>query len=364
MQNNIKSKPTVLMFGPALTAKSGISAVVNNWIEADIEREIELIYVPTLSDFIAGKYLMKLYDAGRAFTRLLIESLKPIDIVHIHFSGKMSFYRKLVIFVYVRLRQIKVIVHLHSGGFKSFYNTGPWYRKKLIKYMFDHSDAVFVLSSGWSEFVGSLTENRSIHIISNGASVVKFNPNRKKEESQDVLILFMGKLSVNKGIYDLIEAFQRLNKDFIDARLVLGGSGDTNKIKALIEKKGIGNRVDVLGWVSGKRKNDIYENADIFVLPSYFEGLPGSMLEAMAAGTAIVSTNVGAIPEIVKEGWNGYLIESGDIEALYVRLLILCRNKNLRYKMGRESRRIIEEKYDINKIVEELVTAYREILAL
>ena len=357
----MRNKPAVLMFGPAKTATSGISSVVNNWLGAGLEKNISLEYIATLDDYVPGEYIKKSLNALRAYRVFWVKCKAPVDLVHIHLSSGMSFYRKLIIFWFAKRRNIKVAVHLHGSVFKEFYEDGSRFQQRLVSWLFDQSDGIFVLSRHWKSFIEKISSNKQIYIINNGASVKLVG--KKSTDPDKIVIAFMGRLGLRKGTYDLLEAFQMLSADIPEARLVLGGDGDINRVRSLVEEKGLSSQVEVLGWVSGDEKTDVFRRADIYALPSYNEGLPGSILEAMAASTPIVSTPVGGIPEAVIESQNGYLIEPGNVNALYLRLVELCQDKELRLLMGKESRRLIEQTFNLEKIIIDLQNAYKEILS-
>ena len=353
-------KPRVLMFGPDLDATSGISNVVNNWLEVGLRGKVDLKYISTLKHYVPGRIFFKAIEAMSTYFQLFKVSTNTFDIVHIHFSTGMSFYRKLIVFKLAKLKGFKIVIHLHGSNFKQFYQNGNDFKKKLIEKFFNEADAVLVLAKSWQSFCEQFCNKGNIRIIYNGASVDKFNS--KINHRVNLNISFMGRLGQRKGIYDLLEAFEKLSSDIPNAKLVLGGDGDIDLVKKIIKEKNIENRIDILGWVTGKQKIEVFQKTDIYVLPSYNEGMPGSVLEAMAAGVPIISTPVGAIPEIVIENKNGYLIKPGDINELYSKLKLLSQNKNLRERMGKESKRIIQEKFDVEKIVNKLLKIYEEIL--
>ena len=120
--------------------------------------------------------------------------------------------------------------------------------------------------------------------------------------------------------------------------------------------------MELLGWVGPEAKVQTFLNCEIYTLPSYNEGLPGSVLEAMAAGKPIVTTPVGGIPEAVEEGENGYLVNPGDVDQLAARLERLCSDSTLRNRMGERSRQIIYDKFESHSLVSRLLTIYTEAL--
>lgn len=347
------------MIGPHPNATGGISTVVSNWIEADIDKLIQLDYISTLDNVAPGFSFKKIRDALKAYLTFIGKNKNDIDIVHIHLSHGMSFYRKLGIFFISKIKSLKVITHLHGSKFEEFYYNGSKTRQKLIKYLFDNSTAIIALSDAWKKFIQLISKNENIKILYNGASPEKFGVAHK--DNTHIYISFMGRLGERKGIYDLLKAFEKLSPVFPQAYLILGGDGDVDKVKELVSQKKIADKVDVTGWVSGQDKINIFNKSDIYVLPSYNEGLPGSILEAMAAQTAVISTYVGGIPEAVIPEKNGLLIQAGDIDALYIALKRLCSDPKLTKKMGLASKELVTTKFNINDIVKQLHKIYEEV---
>ena len=153
------------------------------------------------------------------------------------------------------------------------------------------------------------------------------------------LILFVGGLGQRKGVYDILQAIPLVVKRWPKAHFSFAGSEETKGVNENIERictqlslQGIAN---FLGTVNGPGKLNLFHKASIFVLPSYGENLPYALLEAMAAGLPVITTPVGAIPEIVSDGCNGFLIQPGDIQALANRIIELLGNPQLRSAMSK-----------------------------
>jgi len=349
-------KLRVLMFGPSINCAGGISNVVNNWIESGIEETTQIHYISTVDVSGSGQYFFKIANAIRAYFNFIFGSRHYIDIVHIHMSSYMSFFRKLFIFKYSKWRKIKTIIHIHGSEFELFFDNSSKFIKKIIVDTFDSADAVIVLSKTWKEFVQTFSINPNIYILYNGASLEKFSG--KNENNCKVIVLFMGRLGKRKGTYDLLSGFDKAIKIVPDLQLILGGDGDVEKVRDFVLQMELTDHVNVPGWISGDEKKRIFKSCDIYVLPSYNEGLPGSILEAMAVGVPIISTRVGGIPEAVIENRNGYLVSPGDVESLSNKIIKLGQDKKLREKMGRESQEIIKEKFEIKNIVRRLEEIY------
>jgi len=124
---------------------------------------------------------------------------------------------------------------------------------------------------------------------------------------------------------------------------------------------GLGDAVEILGWVGGYRKNELLAAADIFVLPSYNESLPISLLEAMSWGVPVISTTVGGIPELIRDGTDGFLIEAADVPALTRALAELADDADLRERMGSAGRSQVAESFSREAVLPRLEQLYADI---
>ena len=141
--------------------------------------------------------------------------------------------------------------------------------------------------------------------------------------------------------------------------LHIGGGGEVEKLKEMISKYDLEDFVYYEGFVSGKKKETLLNECDAYILPSYTEGLPVSILEAMSYGKPILSTPVGGIPEVVKE--NGILFQPGDLSAIRNAIDIIASNKSKRKEMGLKSKEMIEG-YLPAKVETKLEKIYTQIL--
>jgi len=352
---------SVLMFGPNKNSTGGIANGVNNLIENGIGEMTQFHYVSTVENSVSGQYIFKIGDALKAYFHLIIKSRHHVDIIHIKMSSYMSFFRKWIIFKYSKWKKIKTIIQIHGSEFELFFNNSNSFVKKIIVDTFDTADAVLVLSKSWKKFVQNFSANPHVYILYNGSSLKKFSG--KTQNNSQIIVLFMGRLGQRKGTYDLIEAFGKAIKIVPDLKLILGGDGEVAQVNEMVAQKGLKNHVIVPGWISGEEKIRLFKSSDIFVLPSYNEGLPNSILEAMAVGVPIISTPVGGTSEAVIENRNGFLIDPGDVDSLSNKIVKLGQDRKLREEMGKESQLIIKEKFDIENIVAKLGEIYAEVAA-
>lgn len=254
-----------------------------------------------------------------------------IEIVHIHGASYYSFWRKRTIVSIAKAFKKKVVYHCHGAEFKLFTSS---HRDVVIK-MLHKCDRVVCLSESWKQWFEQECGCENVVIIKNIISEPQLRdvPNKNNNCFK---MLFLGELGKRKGIYDLLDVVAELNEH--DIQLYCGGNGDVDGILKRVKDLKIEDKFKYLGWVGGDSKIDLLNKCDVFVLPSYNEGLPISVLEAMSYGMPIVSTKVGGIPEIVLNGENGFMVEPGDKKGLCDALLKLKDDKSLRRVMGEKSK--------------------------
>jgi glycosyltransferase involved in cell wall biosynthesis len=351
MHENRKAR--VAMLGLGLGTTTGIATVVKNWISAGYDKRVELHYISTNDSQVPGQKIRKLWECLRSYFMLALRAPR-VDVVHLHMAMYGSFWRKQFPFYWARLWRCKTIVHLHGSEFKQFYADGGWLRRALIRNMFSKANACIMLSEQWRDWLNSICKRKpNIEIVYNSAPK-RENPDRSSREV--ITISLMGRLGKRKGTYDLLEAFGSLHGRHPNTRLALPGDGEIDEIKALVKAKGLEGAVEIPGWVSGDAQAELWNRTDIYTLPSYNEGLPGSVLEAMSAGLPCVSTPVGGIPEAVIDGETGYLVDAGDVSALEQALERLVANEDLRHRMGKAGNTLLETKFNIDRIVNQVAT--------
>ena len=177
----------------------------------------------------------------------------------------------------------------------------------------------------------------------------------------------MGGYWRRKGMFDLIEAVALVVPQVPAVELVLIGfpdEGERKDAEALWKERGLNDRVKMLGWVDDKVKREKLETAGVFVLPSYNEGMPMGVLEAMASGVPVVATTVGGIPEQIEDGKTGFLVRPGDCEALADRITTIFNSRERAAAMGMEARQRAREYFDLGVVSRKVAALYREQLDL
>jgi len=342
------------MFGPDLSLKGGISFVVREYLKAGLHRKVSLVIVSTTD---GGGNSRKI----KAFLGAILNSLKIFlttdpGICHFHVSQNGSFYRKFILILIARLAGWKIVVQIHGSSYEAFLSRRMnfWLNKKSL----DLADRVIVLSDRFRSRVESITQKAKVCKLYNPATT----PEKINSDAfaQTINVLFLGKLSLRKGTYDLLQCIKEHHPYFVEkqVRFILAGDGDMPQVEAYVDHHRLKALVSIPGWVSGRTKKIYLSNADIYVLPSYNEQMPMSILEAMAYGLPIVSTHVAGIPEMVEDGYNGILIQPGDREALVSALKRLIESKDERILMGQNGSRRVAEKFAGEIIINHLMSIY------
>ncbi len=347
----------VLMIGAGRDVRGGVSSVVNGYYEAGLDRMCELTYLPTMED---GSRLKKLFVAVKArlrFERLIREN----DILHVHMSSDNSFYRKAVFIRRAYREKKKIIIHMHGSTFDLFYRERCSERqKKQVRDIFSKADRVIALSEDWKAFLAEyVCEAEKIEVIYNAVKL----PQRYEKDYHNRRMLFLGILGKRKGTYDLIEALPELLGKYPDAHMYFGGDGELEKAQRLCREKGIADRVTFLGWVRGAEKDRLLRDCSVYVLPSYHEGMPMSVLEAMSYGMAVVSTYTGGIPHLVTDGADGLLCKAGDVKRLGEILDRILEDAGLRKELGINACQKIKEGFDVKSALAKVMDIYSRLAA-
>ncbi len=325
----------VLMLGPGPQVRGGITAV----IRAYIQNGIGLYQLEWLSTYSDRSSLRKITAAGRAFVLGLVR-IPRNDIIHIHAAWSMSFWRKTVFFVMARCFRKKTVVHLHAPAFDGF-RRNPL--KLCSRWVFTRADAVIALSETWAREIRTIAPRANVHVVPNPceAPAELATPLADRQP----IVLFSGQLESRKGFRDVIRAMPAVLARVPEATLVMAGHGEVEEAEALARFLGIEQHVQCLGWITGEKKAAVLSRARVFCLPSYGEGLPMSMLEAMSYGIPVVVTAVGSIPDVITNGDNGVVVEPGDVAGISEAILLTLLQTHQAQRMADAAVQIVRQNF-------------------
>ena len=347
---------SVLMVGTDLDGMGGVRAVVRGYLDGGLFERYECVYV---TSHRAGSSWLKVTTALKAWARVAL-LLRRLDapLVHVQTASRGSFWRKFVVCLLARAARRPYIVHLHGGGFTRFYeNESSALGRHFIRSTLAHAALVIVLSEEWRERVFRICPTAKVEVLHNAVSIPD-TAGLRRLEAQDPTLLFLGHLLRDKGVYDLVQAFARLARRFPRLKLVLGGVGNIAAVRQLAGQLGIVDRVSCPGWLGPERKTAALAGCTIFILPSYAEGMPMALLEAMSWGVPVIVTPVGGIPQVVVHEVNGLLVTPGDIDGLATAVTRLLGDTDLRTRVGTAARTTVVSGFSLNEALAKLSAIY------
>lgn len=343
----------VLMLGPSKESMGGIATVIKNfhiYFKCD---DIDMIYLDTWKEGDLSERLKVTLVSLLKFIKYMI--IGKIDIVHVHMAQGGSFYRKSLMIIIGKLFRKNILLHMHASQFDKFYLNSNNMLKSYIKLILKLPTKIIVLSQQWKVFYRQITDNEII-IVNNAVLVDKYKYNNNGN-----IISFMGRLCERKGIYDVLKIADKILEEHKEFKIYLCGDGDVERVKNIILKKGLSNRVIVTGWINDDNKDEILKSSIVNILPSYNEGMPMAILETMARGIPNISTNIGGIPNVIKNYDNGILISPGDTKELFNTLNYLLSNKKMRMDISIKAYETIKYKFSIESYNNKFVKLYKSL---
>ncbi len=355
-------KKKVCMVVPNPMVKGGIAAVVNGYRGSQLEKDYKVVYVESYKD--GGKFTKLLKGISGYFHFVKVLLIDRPDIVHIHSSFGPSFYRKMPFIYMASLANLPIINHIHGADFDEFYMNASEKKRKQIKKVYSRCSVLIALSEEWKQRLAQIVPESKIVIIENYGMFHEDTLQERLHRECSNMVLFLGQLGSRKGCYDIPAVAEKVLKKVPDAKFVLGGTGALNDeiaIKKLFEDKGILDNIIFPGWVRGKDKEKLLREADVFFLPSYNEGMPMAVLDAMGYGLPVVSTNVGGIPKIVHDGKNGFCYNPKDIDGFANGIIELLTAREKQESAAKESISIIKKGYSLEIHLKLLEEVYEEV---
>ncbi len=354
-------KTKICMIVPDPMVEGGIAAVTSGYYGSSLENDYEITYVQSYCNGSKWKKLAKALKAYREFRKVLRDN--PPDLVHIHSSFGPSFYRKLPFIVWSHKRGIPVVNHIHGADFDQFYVRASGSKKQLIQHIYEQCTLFIVLSGKWKERIGEIVPKEKIAIVPNySVPLSQAEAERLWEERSDrKQVLFLGEIGERKGAYDLPPIIHLVHDKVPDAAFIIGGSGDIEGVRSKLNAE-TADQVSFPGWVRGEVKDRLLKESNVFLLPSYNEGMPMSILDAMGYALPIVSTTVGGIPQLVRDRYNGRLMDAGDCVGIADMIVELLTSPDYMKQAGMNSLKIVEKKYSLKQHLEALESIYQRAL--
>ncbi|NVK04805.1 MAG: glycosyltransferase family 4 protein [Flavobacteriia bacterium] len=329
-------------------------------VESDISNEVEWLKIDSTAESNLKIPLRKrvLRALSRIFKLLKLLLFNSPSTAILFSSNGFSFLEKgtMVLIIKFLRPKVKVILAPRSGRIKAELKGK---RLKFAQKVFNKSDIIICQGDSWKQFFTAevCPDPKKYVTIKNWINTELYGG--EKEANNLIEILFLAWLEIDKGLLDLIHSVDQLIQEGHSFKLRIAGKGKhEEEARALVAELNLESTVIFEGWVLGEMKHNLLNNSDIFVLPSYFEGSPNALLEAMASSCACVSTTVGAIPDIIENGKNGFIGEAGDVESLIKHLRMLLLDDELRTRIASQAMLDVQR----NHSIESATTKFKEII--
>jgi len=370
----VKPKPRVLISGTLPPPMGGIATYFQNLINSSLPERVDLQFVQSSSQqrplSSSGRFsLDNIVSAVADIIRFTQSFLKHHpQVTHIATSFGLSLFKHGICVWIARIAGGRVLLHPHCS-LQAIYLERPAWSQWFFRQVVGSSSGVLVLSDEWDQ-LHRIVRTCKVYQLPNAidldsyAEVGRVNIKRSYH-SGPLRIFYLGYLGKAKGTFDLIEAVDMLVVNGADISLDLVGDelnpGERNQLIQTIKNKDLNGTIHLHLPVSGAEKLAFFRAADVFVYPSYHEGQPMAVIEAMACALPIVATNVGGLPDLVSTGENGLLVEPGKPELLANALDCLMKDRELRLWMQNKSYQRALENYDIEQHVSKLVNVYETV---
>lgn len=374
----MRDRPRVAMLGAYLPSTGGVETSVRNLMESSLGQSYTFLRFRTISPHFGSPMyfregvLRKLWRHAKGAARFvfLLMADRP-HLVHIHSSfGTFSFWRDALYLSVSKGFRKKVFYQIHGGRLDVFLEgKSPRMRRWIVR-LLRWPDAISVCSEAQRQPFDALGVRHDVSAVPNAVRLEVYAGNRRGRKragngGEAVAVTFIAThLFREKGILDFARSVPRvLEKNRRVRFLVVGTDGCEGLVRRYLRMHRLEGHVELLGHVPPGAIPGLLERTDLFVLPSHSEGMPMTVLEAMAAGLPVVATPVGAIPQLIRDGENGYLVPREDPVALARRIADLSLHPGLRSRMGAKNRDSVREKYDLPAVAGIVDAIYRRLLS-
>ena len=372
--------PRLLMFGPTPPPYHGVSVATQLILEQLTCKGYQVTHVETRRPLELGGRLRRtaVIQDMKALTRFLQRALdRRPEVVYLPISQTtLGLMRDSCTVFLATSLGADVVVHLHGAYLRHLYDSSPRFVRWIVSAALRKVSGAIVLGESLrSIFAGLVPEDR-IYVVPNGipqdaVPEDKFELLHKKR-SQNIgsrlRVVYLSNLIESEGYLDVLRAAGECKKRGIPICVSFAGAwvDDSRPLaERIVAKEGLADEVEFLGVVAGEAKWQLLSDSDVFVLPSYYpyEGQPIFIVEAMASGLPVITTRVGCIEDMVRDGINGYLIEPRNPSMLATKLEILYRQPDLRLDMGLQSRKIFEKEFTADKMMAQLEAVFKDVLS-
>ena len=341
----------VMMVSTAEKSGGGITSVIKLIKRMPVWEKYSCYW---LSTQIQGSIIKKLWYAITAAIKAPF-IMWQYDIIHFHMVPGINLFVQLPELIIAKLYGKKIITEVHVGN-----QLVPYSKSKFFRWWLKRAHLVLLLAHKWVNLFHDVYADikTPVDVLYNACDSHVPIPLEGKKK----IITFVGTMDDNKAPDLLLRAWADLKVKYPDWRVLFLGQGDIDKFHRLADELKVSNVVEFMGQVSGESKEQIFHDASIYCMCSYLEGFPMAVLEAWAHSTAVVTTPVGGLPDVIEDGKNCLTFPFGDYKALASQLEKLIGNDNLRKNVSECGYRTAQEHFSLEKVNSALVNIYNKVM--
>lgn len=309
----------------------------------------------------AGSAAASMPMLARALARLVRGRFSgEVAGVHVNMAERLSLVRKGVVVAACRALGLPVVLHLHAAQLHRAYPDFPSWGRALVRWVFSLPQTCVVLGRSSADFVtrdlGVPPER--VEIVINGVPEPTLPRRTPRAPGEPQRILFVGNLSERKGVSDLLRALAQPQLAGVPFVASFAGGGDVAGYQSMADRMGLGERVKFEGWADQAKVTQLLSQADLLVLPSYDEGLPLAILEALAQGVAVVCTPVGEIPHVLTDGHNACFVQAGNEGSIADGLERVLRDPQLRQTLEHNGQALFRQQFSLGRFYETIAAIH------
>jgi glycosyltransferase involved in cell wall biosynthesis len=358
--------PAVLLLGPARTAPSGVATHLNQLFGSALAERFQLSQFQVGSEGRSesgGGAALRLFFSPLALIVRLVR-LRP-RIVHINTSLDFKgYWRDLAYLGVSKALGRRVVYQIHGGALPEEFFPRSALLRALLRRALMGSDVVVLLAEREMSAYRSFAPRARLVRIANCVRVEEGETVVRTGSAPVLSVAYLGRLTMSKGILETIEAVGILRDRGIEVSLTIAGSGEAaDLIRRSVTARNLQGQVQLVGELFGEAKRELWQRTDVLALPSYHEGLPYALLEAMAAGVVPVASPVGAIPDVMQDRVHGLIVPARDPQAVARGLGELAADRELLRRLGRAARERIASGYSLTRLAAQFTELYQSLLA-
>lgn len=358
---------SVLLCGPSRNAVSGVATHLNQLLHSAVAESYSLHHFQIGSEGRKESYLQKVIRFVSSPISLVMCVLqRQPDIVHLNTSLVMkAYWRDLVYMLVSKALGCRIVYQVHGGKLPSQFFGNTRLAQSFLRWSLGIPDVLVVLATAEHDAYRRFLRHRRIEIIPNAVDLSSYRgTGPKRFDRQDIQLGYLGRLTVEKGIREAISAVGSLRRkglNFLNLRIA-GTGPDERVLRELVEREGLTDCVQFEGAVFGAEKIRFWREIDVFVFPTYREGLPYVVLEALASGTPVITTRVGGIPDVIQNGVQGVFVEPYSSQSVADAIEGLVGQRALLRQMSGAGIQRAKEQYGVERLANQIGRLYGDVL--